>query len=264
MIATKANQRVRSGPAGTRGEADLPRDLEIRFDRASRKIAKANTPAERERALDERAAVVDELARRSEMAWMEQVKREIEALEAARGGKVTVREEVVRVPVMKDGAPQIRRGQKVMRDERIVKVELSNRDGLEAMLEAGSITAMEYAVGVRYRGVFEAADPERGLTPPSPDRGGSGKGDPFGAKAIAVAHTRAKKGRDLLALDAIVFRARRDGKLLLKAEGVAIFRKVVGQGHVIRDLAFSGSVRARYGKIVSAGLAALADGWGLR
>lgn len=260
MTAIKTKAKT-DHPAKREG---LPRDLEIRLDRAQRKVTKAKTRADREAAIEERELVVIEAARRTDMAWLEDVKAEIAKLEGLRGGKVTVREEVVRVPVLKDGAPMLRRGLKVMRDERVVKVELSNRDGLLTLLEAGSISPMQFAAGMKYRAAYEDADPNRGLTPPNPDRGGSAGGDPFGDKAIGAAHARSKKGRALLDLDAVVFRARRVGGLQLKAEGVAVFRKVVGDGQTLRGLTSSGSVQARFGAIVSAGLDALADGWGLK
>jgi hypothetical protein len=162
-------------PAASR--AGLPRDLEIRFDRAVRRIAAAKSQAERDLALKAREAVLEEAARRADAAWTQRAQIEQDTLERMRGGVLIVEEIITDVPVLDDkGAHVWKRGRKKMRQERVLRPRLTNRDGLETLLKAQALTARQYAAGMRYRGLYEACDHTGGLTPPEPGgaRGGGG------------------------------------------------------------------------------------------
>lgn len=56
------------------------------------------------------------------------------------------------------------------RKEHVGRKRIASRDGLETLLTAGSITAIQHAAGMRYRADYELLDPEKGLTPPALDR----------------------------------------------------------------------------------------------
>jgi|GEM_PF-5529280 len=152
----------------------LPRDLEIRFDRAVRRIAAAKSQAERDLAMKAREAVLEEAARRADAAWTQRAQLEQDTLERMRGGALVVEELVTAVPVLKDGAPVWKRGRKVMRQERVLRPRLTNRDGLETLLQANVLNLIQHAAGMRYRGLFEACDHTGGLTPPEPGSAGGG------------------------------------------------------------------------------------------
>ena len=238
--------------------ADQPTPHEIkRLQRAERSIRNARaTGGNVAKAADKKVEALQAIATRQDMRWMHARVQELAELERPRGGEVIVDELVTDVPVLKDGAPVWKRGRKVMRQERVLRPRITNRDGLETLLAAGALNAIEYAALMRYRVLYEMTDPERGLTPPNPDRGGTRPGDPFGAKAVAAAKSRARMRAHIEHLEARVQEEAGQG-------GVRILREVAGKGMTIKAIGGGGATRARNTKSLLEALDALVDAFGL-
>ena len=222
---------------------NLPRDLEIRFDRATKRIAAAKSQAERESHLRARQAVLEEAAQRLDSDWSDRARAEQNALEQMRGGSVVVEELVATVPLLKDGNPVWRRGRLVMKQERVKRSRITNSDGLQTLLQAGTITAKQFAHGMTYRTLYEAADHGHGLTPPQigAARGGAkrqpindaGKIDQGAVQRII---DEARHVIDLMETE-------RDVLALCGAEPLTTLRLVAGEGRTIFSLTGRGGRR---------------------
>jgi hypothetical protein len=215
----------------------LPRDLEIRFDRAVKRIAHAKTQEERDKAIKAREAVLEEAARRADAAWTQRAQIEQDTLERMRGGVLIVEEIITDVPVLDDkGAHVWRRGRKKMRQERVLRPRLTNRDGLETLLKAQALTARQYAAGMRYRGLYEACDHTGGLTPPEPGSAGGGhkRQDIHPTTAVIT---------DPAGIAKVIFRAEAS-KALLEAERAVLITNPAGVLRTLRLVA--GEARTIY------------------
>jgi hypothetical protein len=238
--------------------ADQPTPHEIkRLQRAERSIRNARvTGGNVAKASDKKVEALQAIATRQDMRWMHARVQELVELERPRGGEVIVDELVTDVPVLKDGAPIWKRGRKVTRQERVLRPRITNRDGLATLLAAGALDAVQYAALMRYRALYEAADPLKGLTPPDPDRGGSSPGDPFGARALKSAQQRAARSAAVAAAEAVV-------AVAVGSRGVWLVREIAGKGATLRGLVIGASVRERSAWLVRWAANALADSWGL-
>jgi hypothetical protein len=238
--------------------ADLPTPHEIkRLQRAERSIRNARvTGGNVAKAAHKKVEALQAIATRQDMRWMHARVQELAELERPRGGEVIVDELVTDVPVLKDGAPIWKRGRKVMRQERVLRPRITNRDGLETLLAAGALDAVQYAALMRYRTLYEAADPLKSLTPPDPDRGGSSLGDPFGAKALWSTQQRAARGAVVVAAETVV-------SATAGNQAVWLLREVAGKGVVVRSLATTGRGRAKCVGQIQMAASALGSFWGL-
>ena len=238
--------------------ADQPTPHEIkRLQKAERAIRNARAIGGNvAKAADKKVEALQAIATRQDMRWMHARVQEMAKLERPRGGEVIVDELVAVVPVLKDGAPVWKRGRKVMRQERVLRPRITNRDGLETLLAAEALDAVQYAALMRYRALYEAADPLKGLTPPDPDRGGSSPGDPFGAKALWLARQRAARSAAVGAAEAVVSEAAGN-------QAVWLLREVAGKGVVVRSLATTGRGRVKCVGQIQMAASALGSFWGL-
>jgi len=221
--------------------ADQPTPHEIkRLQRAERSIRNARvTGGNVAKASDKKVEALQAIATRQDMRWMHARVQELVELERPRGGEVIVDELVTDVPVLKDGTPIWKRGRKVTRQERVLRPRITNRDGLETLLAAGALDPIQYAALMRYRALYEAADPLKGLTPPDPDSGGSSAGDPFGSKALWAVRQRAAKRAAIARLEVAVASA-------AGYQAVWLIREVAGKGTTIRSICDSGTTRGKY------------------
>lgn len=248
----------------------LPRDLEIRHDKAVRWQMRAKTNEEREQAARAKAAVLEEAARRLDRAYLEGARKELDGLERLRGGQVIVEDVVTDEAVLNpDGSQAYRRGRKLTKRVRSTRPRLTNRDGLDTLLQAKALNAIQYVALMKYRGLYETHDPLRALTPADPGRAGGGGGpratiDPntavvldFGAIEKAIAG--AKAARALVDCEASV-------QAVCPKESLPALRAVAGHGVSIHRLSGGGS-RRRAIRLTAAlvdAADALADHWGLQ
>lgn len=248
-----------------------------RLARADKKIAQAREAGDNKalnKAVDAKTLVFHDMERRDAAAYLAGRAAELAELELRREGLVIIEERIVDTPVLKDGAPVWRRGQIVTRRETVERPRITNRDGLETLATnhldqngdvrknkdgtpmAPTIDGLQLAAGERYRDLYEDTDPEKGLTPPNPDRGGSRPGDPFGAKAVAAAQSRARMRAQIERLEARV--QEEAGQ-----RGVRILREVAGKGQTINAVGGGGSARTRNTKALQKALDCLAEAFGL-
>lgn len=250
----------------------LPRDLEIRLDKATRWAMRAKTNEEREKAAAAKAAVLEEAARRLDNAYLDGARKELDGLERLRGGQVIVEDVVTDEPVLNpDGSQAFRRGRKLTKRVRSHRPRLTNRDGLETLLQAKALNAIQYVALMKYRGLYEDHDALRSLTPPDPNRSGGGGGSAFkpllieGTTRLAAtlvidnAIASAEKAKGLKDAEKAVV-------LTCPKESLPTLRAVAGHGVSIYRLSGGGS-RRRAIKLTSAlvdAADALADHWGLQ
>ncbi len=248
----------------------LPRDLEIRLDKATRWAMRAKTNEEREKAASAKAAVLEEAARRIDNAYLDGARKELDGLERLRGGQVIVEDVVTDEPVLNpDGSQAFRRGRKLTKRVRAHRPRLTNRDGLETLLTAKALNAIQYVALMKYRGMYEDHDALKGLTPPDPNRAGGGGGpraliDPNTATVVdfdGIGKVRASaiKAKELQNAEKRVYET-------CPADALATLRAVAGHGVSIYRLSGGGS-RRRAIKLTSAlvdAADALADHWGLQ
>jgi hypothetical protein len=139
------------------------------------------------------------------------------------------------------------------------------RDGLETLAakrkrpdgtEVSAITSNQYAAGLRYRADYERLDPERKLTPPSPDsiKGPSHGGEGWDAK-LREAHDRMIRVRLMIAgvdinpswtpgdFTRAAMPRFSEGHPVTRA--VKALDDVAGKGKNIREMASGGRARAR-------------------
>lgn len=236
---------------------NLPRDLEIKLDRAAKLAARAKTEADREAARSARKAALDELAKREADHWTTRALAEQNALEQLRGGSVVVEEIVQTVQVLKDGNPVWKRGRLVMKQERVKRPRLTNRDGLETLLQSQTITPGQYAHGIKYRGLWEAYDHTGGLTPPQIGQGRGGGKRPLihpvtGAYDLSEVVKACKPARDaaeLLTMERAVLAS-------TSPDALRTLRAVAGDGRTIYSLTGRGG-RRRAIKLTQGLIAAL-------
>jgi len=222
---------------------NLPRDIEIRLDKADKASAKAKTDTDRQRALEARKSALDELSKREADHWTAKAMIERDRLERLRDGGLVVEELVTTVPVTKDGNPVWKRGRLVMKQERVKRSRITNSDGLETLLQAGTITAKQFAHGMTYRTLYEAADHGHGLTPPQigAARGGA-KRQPINdagqvdQSAVQRIIDEARHVIDLMETE-------RDVLALCGAEPLTTLRLVAGEGRTIFSLTGRGGRR---------------------
>jgi len=266
----------------------VPFDLEERFDKAHRAAMSAKTKDDRETAIRAKEAVVKEIAARQEGAYLEGVHREVEKLESLRGGDVIV-DQVVTNEIETDeaGAPRQFRGRTLTRAVERKRIRINNRDGLlnlvssnldkngeflkwpDGRIKEAAITARHYAAGMRYRGLVEAMDHERGLTPPDPDRASGGGGvKPLLIEGTTRLSDPAKINRDLESSDAAMALKLVEAAVLATCTASALqaLRDVAGRGMTIYELTGRGSRRRAIRMLsgLTAALDALADHWGLQ
>lgn len=236
---------------------NLPRDLEIRFDRATKRIAAAKSQAERESHLRARQAVLEEAAQRLDSDWSERARAEQNALEAGRDGAVVVEEVVAMVPDLKNGNPVWKNGRMVMKRTTLKRPRLTNRDGLETLLQSQTITPGQYAWGIKYRGLWEAYDHTGGLTPPQIGQGRGGGKRPLihpvtGAYDLGEVVKACKPARDAAAL----LTMERAVLASTSPDALRTLRAVAGDGATIYSLTGRGG-RRRAIKLTLALIAAL-------
>lgn len=150
-------------------------------------------------------------------------------------------------------------------DGTTAKTKRVERDGLETLLTAGSLTRTQHAAGLRYRDDYELLDPEKGLTPPSIDqtrkitRGGDG----FAQKR----REREEFVRDLEAMIQEEDRTFRGalGRSDVERVGRAVWalREIAGKGANLVSLSSSGSVQVRTSEALLVALDCAAIAYGL-
>lgn len=153
--------------------------------------------------------------------------------------------------------------------EGAVGVPKISRDGLETLLTANSITAVQHAAGLRYRTDYEAIDPEKGLTPPSIDQARSG-----GRGGDAYAQKRREIEERVFAIQCMVcgVDAPKDGKRAAmpslpaghpSMRAIFALNRIAGRGDNLGDMTTSGSVKARIREDLIFALNACAIAYGL-
>ncbi|KQW79729.1 hypothetical protein [Brevundimonas sp. Root1279] len=141
----------------------------------------------------------------------------------------------------------------------------ADRDGLETLMTAGSLTTTQHAAGLRFRADYELLDPEKGLTPPPIDqtrkivRGGEG-----------FAEKRAEREMFMRDLEAMIQEEDRSfrgalGRSEVEKVGRAVWvlREVAGKGSNLSSLSNSGSVQKRLSDALLVGLDCAAIAYGL-
>ncbi|CAN7170269.1 hypothetical protein [Brevundimonas sp. LjRoot202] len=227
-------------PVNIRG-VDLSDGQAYRFATAEAKLASASLEVRREghRIMDALDREIDALLRSREA---EANLAELKGLEALRGLEIGVSKQTGSA-----GAPR------------------ANRDGLETLLTAGSITRNQHAAGVRYRADYELLDPAKGLTPPPIDqsrtisRGGEGFAEKRAERELFV--------RDLEAMiqeEDPSFRGAL-GRSEVEKVGRAVWalREIAGKGSNLRNLSNSGSVIVRTSQALIIALDCAAIAYGL-
>ncbi len=220
----------------------MPKDLEVRWDRAVRQLAAAKTDKARLVHQTAKRLIQEEAERRAEEAWMKRAILEQDRLERLRGGGVVLDRVLADVPVIEEGAEVWAGGKRVTRQEYVRRPRLLNRDGLISLLEAGTISAQHYAVGMKYRTIVEATDHHRGLTPPAPGQT-KGHRKPVISDTGAVDWTglgklrgQARAGGDLAHADAAVASA-------CTSDALEALRAVAGEARTIYSLTGRGGRR---------------------
>jgi len=228
-----------------------------------------------EEAVEMKRAALVAIERRQDMRWMSRHVSDLTQLERLRDGDLVVDEVVIDVPVLDEqGAPIWKRGRKRMRQERLLQPRLTNRDGLETLARShldkngdvrkhkdGSpmlpaVDRLQLAAGLRYRGMYEAADPERILSPPDPSRMGRVPGSPFGDEAIRRMDARREQNIEIAGHEKAVFEAH--GHIALQ-----MLRAVAGKAQTVGSIATSGAAREKFTKALVAALDVLVDRFGL-
>lgn len=281
--------RRRIGEAKTRQRAERQRVLRLAspqtepsgYEQRTLLVAEQAIAAARagkgnlEEAVKEKVKALQAIEQRQELRWSARRLSELTELERLRGGDLVVDEVYVDVPILDEkGAPIWKRGRKKTRQERRLRPRLTNRDGLETLSRnhldaegkprldrAGlpmkpTIDRIQLASGLRYRVLYEAADPEKGLTPPNPDRSGAQHGDPFGARAVTAAHERSARRAAVAKIEAAVLA--NAGPLALN-----VLREVAGKGTTISALSSSGAERDKSTKAFVRALDAVSWWFGL-
>ncbi|KQS55919.1 hypothetical protein ASG17_07665 [Brevundimonas sp. Leaf363] len=171
---------------------------------------------------------------------MRSVRAEINALEKARGGELSVEK----------GRDQ--RGQEG--DQWRV-----GRDGLDTLRTTGGITELQRSAGLRFRTDYERIDPERLLTPPTLLREGktkSGGGEGYDTK-IAESWDRLRTIHLMIAGVPLEIAERKGGDPNLRPNmpnlpaghpamrAIHALAEIAGKGANINEMASSGSVRTR-------------------
>ena len=145
------------------------------------------------------------------------------------------------------------------------KTKRVERDGLETLLTAHSITRIQHSAGLRYRADYELLDPESGLTPPAMDqtrkivRGGDG-----------FAQKRKEREEFLRDLEAMIQEEDRSfrgslGRTDVERVGRAVWalREIAGKGSSLMALTSSGSVQERMSRSLRKALDCAAIAYGL-
>ncbi len=269
-----------------RTDEDLTGDQIAKLGRATAKLASRDGNVRAE-GREEIAEVERWHTRRTEALRREAEEAERRELEALRhdndDSPVIIEEiEVGRWRRDDEGFLELEKGKPVFDAVRATRTRVISRDGLESLATShldgdgevrchrdGSkmtpaITPIQYAAGMKYRELYEAADPERGLKSCMGDpTGGRSAADPFGERAVAAAVKRAQAGKAVIRAEDVVMRhvAEQWGE---KAAGRAIrgLREVAGKGRTMRQIA-SGKAHAKHVTSLCDGLDALADHFGL-
>lgn len=141
----------------------------------------------------------------------------------------------------------------------------AERDGLETMLTAKSISRVQHIAGLRFRADYELLDPEKGLTPPAIDqtrkisRGGDGFAEKRTERELFI--------RDLEKMIQEEDRTFRGalGRTEVERVGRSVWalREVAGKGSNLRSLSNSGSVIARTTAALRVSLDCAAIAYGL-
>lgn len=154
-------------------------------------------------------------------------------------------------------------------DGTTAKTKRVERDGLETLLTAGSLTRTQHAAGLRYRADYEAIDPERQLTPPilDPEKVKSAHGgDNWDAKRREI--ERRVYGVHLMICGVDVEPGERAAMPNLPAghparRAIHALNEIAGKGMNIRDMASGGRTRARIRDDLEFALDACAITYGL-
>jgi hypothetical protein len=208
---------------------------------------------------------------------------ELASLEARRGGSVRTEVRDIETPILKNGAPVWRRGRKLTKRERITRPIVS-RDGLESLANshlgadgevrrypdgspyAPGIDPIFYAAGIRYRTLYEFADPERGLKAVDTESSGRGRapGDPWDSVTVWAIQNHADANGTILRIEREVRADLRSLHGPAQAEkGLTLLREVAGKGSTIYSLVGSGGPATRAIALLNSTLYCLAVRFGL-
>ena len=209
---------------------------------------------------------------------------ELADLEALRGGQVVTEARDIETPIVRDGAPVWRGGRKLTKRERVERPRVLSRDGLESLANshrtadgelrktrdgrpyAPAIDSIALAAGMRYRELYEAQDPERGLRAVNPESAGGGRapGEPFDARTVWSVQRRADAGAQVARLEAHVAAELRQARGVRAAsKGVWLLREVAGKGTTVYALVGEGSAATRAITTLNDSLSVLAEKFGL-
>jgi len=151
------------------------------------------------------------------------------------------------------------------RKEHEGRKRIASRDGLETLMTARSLSANQFAAGLRFRTDYELLDPEKGLTPPALDqtrnitRGGEGW-----AKKRTQRELFVRDLEKLIQEEDRTFKGP-NGRTAVERTGRAVWalREIAGKGSNLRSLSNSGSVQRSISEALVLALDCAALAYGL-
>lgn len=162
-----------------------------------------------------RARLEAELAGAAEADWLRGALAETAALEQARGVRV---------------------------EQSPTHVRILGRDGLATLRARGSLSAAQFAAGLRYRSCFDDAQPRQVSTLALQPGGAAGASNL--PEAVAARMAQARRGLDRFE-QALVAHHAAMGRPGLAGDALTALREVAGLGRSLRSLSTSGARRAR-------------------
>lgn len=207
---------------------DLTQDEIDRLTTADKDLLSSDAD-KRDRAKRTIANIRRAAAKRATDASLKAAKSEIEALEALRD-------------------PEVKIG-----TDKVGRLHLSNRDGLEALWVEGKLDDRQRAAGRRYRSTFEDAESERSLKSNALAilrRMMSG-----GSRSVASGEEESSAWDDLRALEDRVNRS--TDRAIERGRRLLMIREVAGRGHTVRAVAGSGKAHQTHMLSLAAALDAI-------
>lgn len=164
-----------------------------------------------------------------------------------------------------DGFLILEKGKPVYEVVKATRTRVISRDGLENLMANKFLNGIQYAAGLKYREMYEMADPERQLRSCMGfEVGGRTPLDPFCRRVVKAVQDRAEDNEALVRLDEYVMRSlESQWGVIAAGRAIHALREVAGKGKTVRQIA-SGSAHRKHLLSLLDALDAVADYKGLQ